>query len=119
LTTISRHRRRVRGALAKSEDTTQEFSSADSFFLGRLLRFIRERTSVLVVRTVVALLPILAADIAEFVLATTSHMVAPLIILNHHPVLGAPSILQVLFQKLGLVVIASQTHPYGHLSFAG
>lgn len=50
--------------------------------------------------------PVLPANVAELVGAKTSHVVAPLVLLNHHPALPAPPVPQVVHQKVYLVLVA-------------
>lgn len=55
--------------------------------------------SILIVITVVSGSPIRSADIAELIFASTGHMVAPLIFLNHKPTFLALSVVQIILKK--------------------
>jgi hypothetical protein len=61
--------------------------------------------TVLVVVTVVSSLPICTTDIAELIATTAGHVVTPLILLNHNFALFALTIVQVVLEKVHLMLI--------------
>jgi hypothetical protein len=62
--------------------------------------------AILPVRIVVHGSPVIAADIAKLMLALAGHVVAALVLLDHHPALPAPLVLEVVDQEVDLLVVA-------------
>lgn len=62
--------------------------------------------AILPVRIVVHGSPVVAADITKLMLALAGHMVAALVLLDDHPALPAPLVLEVVDQEVDLLVVA-------------
>lgn len=69
------------------------------------LFFLLDHPPVFIVFAVVSGGPFVAADIAKLVAAPTSHMVAPLVLLDDHLALLALPVVQVLLEKVDLPIV--------------